>query len=218
MRAERGPGPRRVSATEAEAGFLTIVEAARLTGVSRGTITGWIARGYLPTRRVDRQRRIRPGDLVTAYTVAQAGGVIPAWRRDRRRAGMRLRALREAAGLTQLELAARSGLTHEAISRLKRGRRAPLAASVRKLARALAVAPVMFVAADEVREPRVTVAEAARVREVPASRIQTWLAVGELAGAKVSGRWRVSATAVAELLASGRLRGRSRRLDPRYRG
>jgi excisionase family DNA binding protein len=71
MRAERGAEPR-APAPEAEAEHLTIVEAARLTGVSRGTITGWIAGGYLPTRRVDRQRRIQPGDLVTAHAVIHA--------------------------------------------------------------------------------------------------------------------------------------------------
>jgi hypothetical protein len=41
---------------------------------------------------------------------------------------------------------------------------------------------------------------------------------GLLEGRKVSGQWRVPAIAVMELARSGRLRGRSRRLDPRYRG
>jgi hypothetical protein len=53
---------------------------------------------------------------------------------------------------------------------------------------------------------------------VPAERVQIWLREGQLAGTKVSGQWRVPAVVVAELDRSGRLRGRSRRLDPRYRG
>ena len=41
---------------------------------------------------------------------------------------------------------------------------------------------------------------------------------GELPGRKVSGQWRIQAVAVRELGRSGRLRGHSRRLDPRYHG
>ena len=216
MRAERGAGG--APATEAADGLLTVGEAARLAGVSRWTVGGWIASGLLPAILVDGRRRIRPADLVAARALAHAGGVVPAWRRDRRRAGRRLRALREAAGLTQLELAALSGLSHEAISRLELGQPAPLVASIYKLARALAVEPARFVGPEAVAPPGVPVAEAARLLGVPASRLRTWLAAGTIAGAKVSGQWRVPAEAVAELLASGRLRGRSRRLDPRYRG
>jgi transcriptional regulator with XRE-family HTH domain len=71
--------------------------------------------------------------------------VIRAWRRNRSRAGARLRSLRLAAGLTQLELAARSGITHEAISRLELGNRAPRAETIRCLAAALGVEPAEFV-------------------------------------------------------------------------
>ena len=117
-----------------------------------------------------------------------------------------------------MELAALSGLTHEAISRLELGRPAPLVASVHKLARALAVEPALFVGREAVAPPGVPVAEAASLLGVPAGRVRTWLAAGTSAGVKLSGQWRVPATAVAELLASERLRGRSRRLDPRYRG
>jgi hypothetical protein len=53
---------------------------------------------------------------------------------------------------------------------------------------------------------------------VPTGRVQRWLKQGQLAGTKVSGQWRVPAVVVAELDRSGRLRGGSRRLDPRYRG
>jgi excisionase family DNA binding protein len=63
-----------------------------------------------------------------------------------------------------------------------------------------------------------TVAEAAFRLDVPVDRVRTWLQERELAGVKVSGQWRVPAIAVAELGRSGRLRGRWRRLDPRYRG
>ncbi|MGH2617420.1 MAG: helix-turn-helix domain-containing protein, partial [Thermomicrobiales bacterium] len=136
----------------------------------------------------------------------------------RQRAGLRLRVLREAAGLTQLELEAVSGLRHETISLLELGRRAPQAESVRKLARALRVEPARFVAREQLAAVGLTVAEAAARLEVPVGRVQVWLATGKLAGTKVSGRWRVPAAAVRELAGSGRLRGRSRRLDPRYRG
>ena len=61
-------------------------------------------------------------------------------------------------------------------------------------------------------------AEAAARLRVPAGRVQTWLREGKLAGVKVSGQWRVPVSAVRDLARSGRLRGRSRRLDPRYRG
>jgi hypothetical protein len=53
---------------------------------------------------------------------------------------------------------------------------------------------------------------------VPPGRVQKWLAEGQLAGWKVSGQWRVAALSLAELEASQRMRGRSRRLDPRFRG
>ena len=74
--------------------------------------------------------------------------VIRAWRRNRPRAGAQLRSLRLAAGLTQLDLAAQSGITHEAISRLELGNRAPRAETIRRLASALGIDP-----ADFVRQP-----------------------------------------------------------------
>jgi transcriptional regulator with XRE-family HTH domain len=144
--------------------------------------------------------------------------VVPAWRQHRRRAGKRLRALREAAGLSQLQLAAASGLTHEAISNLETGKRAPYAATVITLAQALEVEPEWFVSRERGGLTTLTVAEAAARLDVPTGRVQTWLRQGLLAGCKVSGQWRVLAVVVAELARSGRLRGQSRRLDPRYRG
>ncbi len=202
----------------ATAGLLTVALAAQHAGVSRGTVAGWIAGGYLPAVRVARRRYVRPADLAAAQASRHAGGVVPAWRRHRRRAGRRLRVLREAAGLTQLELAAASSLSHEAISRLELGRRAPQAETVRNLARALRVEPARFVDPEALAAVGITAAAAAGRLGVPANRVRTWLAGGKLVGVKVSGQWRVPVAAMAALEASGRLRGRSRRLDPRYRG
>ena len=199
-------------------GLLTVTEAAQRAGISRWTIHAWIAHGKLPTVLIDRRRRIHPADLAATQAMAHVGAVVPAWRRDRQRAGQRLRTLREAAGMTQLQLAAASGLTHEVISWLETGKRAPRAATVRALAQALQVAPEQFVGSDPLGLTMLTVAEAAFRLDVPADRLRRWLQERELAGVKVSGQWRVPAIAVAELGRSGRLRGRSRRLDPRYRG
>ena len=63
-----------------------------------------------------------------------------------------------------------------------------------------------------------TAAEAAAQLGVPVARMRTWLQDGVLPGTKVSQQWRIPAVAVVELEWRGRLRGRSRRLDPRYRG
>jgi excisionase family DNA binding protein len=149
--------------------------------------------------------------------MVHAGGVVPAWRREPKRAGWRVRRLREEAGLTQLELAARSGLTHETISRLEHGQREPHARTLLALAQALGTTPAAFVSPLELGGS-LTVAEAARRLGVPAPRLQEWLRTGQLAGWKASGQWRVATTSVAALAASGRLRGRSRRLDPRFHG
>jgi excisionase family DNA binding protein len=198
--------------------LLTVAEAAQRSGVSRHTISSWVTRGQLPALRIAGRRYIRLPDLAAAQALVHAGKVVPAWRQDRRRAGKRLRALREAAGLTQLQLSAASGLTHEAISRLEAGRWTPYAETVRALARALRIEPQRFVERDPIGLTMVTVAEAAARLDVPADRVRKWLAAGVLGGTKISGQWRVPAVVVAELERSGRLRGRSRRLDPRYRG
>ena len=126
--------------------------------------------------------------------------------------------MREAAGLTQIDLAARSGLTHETISLLELGRRAPQGPTVVQLAQALAVAPTAFIDDDEPAGDELIVAEAARLLDVPAMRLRAWLAAGKAPGRKVGGQWRLPRHAVLALLASGRLRGRSRHLDPRWRG
>jgi excisionase family DNA binding protein len=199
-------------------GLLTVREAAQWAGVSDWTVSGWIASGRLPARLVDRRRYIRLPDLAAAQAAVHLGEVLPMWRRNPHRAGLHLRALREQASLTQLDLEAASGLSHEAISLLERGHRAPLADSVRKLARALGVAPEQFVGEEAVTPVGVCVTEAAAVLGVPATRVRDWLVAGKLAGTKISGQWRVPVTAVTALAGSERLRGRSRRLDPRYRG
>jgi excisionase family DNA binding protein len=207
-----------IGSEERQSGLLTVPEAAQHAGISRHTISGWITRGQLPAVRVNGRCHIRPEDLAATLTHAHVGAVVPAWRQDRRRAGKRLRALREAAGLSQLQLAAASGLTHELISRLETGTNTPYAETVRSLARALGVEPERFVSRKKGGLTTLTVAEAAARLDVPAGRVQTWLRHGLLEGTKVSGEWRVLAVVVAQLARSGRLRGRSRRLDPRYRG
>ena len=199
-------------------GLLTITEAARQAQVSRPTLYGWIKRGTLPSVRLGTRRFVRADDIAPALAIAHVDGVVPAWRQDRQRAGQRLRALREAAGMTQLELETTSGVTHEAISRLEKGRGAPYAETVRLLAHALRVDPRRFVSRETGGLTTLTAPEVATQLEVPVGRVQRWLREGTLPATKVSGQWRVLAVVVAEFSRSGRLRGRSRRLDPRYRG
>jgi excisionase family DNA binding protein len=201
-----------------EVRLLTVREAAHWAGVTRHTINGWITKGWLPAVLIDHRRRIQPADLAVAQTTVHVGVVVPMWQADRQRAGQRLRALREAAGRSQQHLAASSGLTHEEVSRLETGQRAPYPKTVRALAQALGVAPERFVGTDPLGLTMLMVAEAAFRLDVPVDRVRKWLRQGELAGMKVSGQWRVPAVVVAELGRSGRLRGHSRRLDPRYRG
>ena len=198
--------------------LLTLPEAAHWAGVSLLTLRGWLRRGHLASVRVGSRRFVGTADLAATLTTTHLDGVVPAWRENPRRAGGRLRALREAAGLSQLALEVRTGLSHEFLSRLEKGHSWPRAGSIRALAQALGVAPERFVGSDPVGLRTVTVAEAASSLEVPPGRVQTWLKQGHLPGTKASGQWRVLAVVVAELARSRRLRGRSRRLDPRYRG
>jgi excisionase family DNA binding protein len=197
--------------------ILTVPAAAARLGCSIATISGWIGQGSLPAQRHDRRRWVRLADLLEAQRLVHAGGVVPAWRREPKRAGWRLRRLREAAALTQLELAARSGLTHETISRLEHGRRQPYARTLVVLAQALGTTPAAFVSPGAFGGS-LTTAEAAARLAVPAPRLQEWLRQGKLTAWKASGQWRVDARSVAALAASDRLRGRSRRLDPRFHG
>jgi excisionase family DNA binding protein len=190
---------------------LTRKQAAELAGVSTQTILGWQKSGHL-------QRPYTVDAVLAAQQVANLGEVIPWWRSDRVRAGQRLRALREQAGLTQLQLSAQAGISHEALSNLELGKLVASAPTVRQLSQALGVAPERFVDTSPIGLEMLSTQEAGRRLDVPVGRIQYWLQQGVLPATKVSGRWRVPAIAVAELDRSGRLRGRSRRLDPRYRG
>src|SRR5687767_11437163 len=198
--------------------LLTVTEAARHTGLPRSIVSSWVTTGQLPAVRINGRRYVRSEDVIATQAHALEGEVVPAWRQNRRRAGKRLRAIREAAGLNQIQLAASSGLTHEAISRLETGRCWPYAETVRKLARALGVEPERFISRDSSGLTLMTVAEAASRLGVPPGRVQTWLRKGQVSGTKVSGEWRVPSVVIAELARSGRLRGRSGRLDPRFRG
>ena len=132
--------------------------------------------------------------------------------------GEQLRRLREAAGLHQQQLAHQAKLSHEHISRLEVGTYAASAPTVHQLSQALGVAPERFVDDTPIGVELLSVQDAGHRLDVPSERIRVWLLQGVLPGSKVNGRWRIPATAVADLERSGQLRGRSRRLDPRYRG
>ena len=197
---------------------LTRQEAAELAGVSFHTLNGWVGSGYLRSSLPDRPLRFTEADVLAARALAHAGDVVPRWRADPVRAGGRLRALREGAGLNQQQLARLADLTHEEISRLEHGDKAPLAPTVHKLSQALGVAPEHFVDDTPIGLEMLSTQDAGRRLDVPTARIQAWMRNGILPGVKVGGEWRIPAIAVAELERSGRLRGASRRLDPRYRG
>ena len=168
--------------------------------------------------RIGKDRYLSPDDLAAMQSVTQADGVIPAWHQNPQHGGMRLRWLREAAGLTQIALGAKAGLTHEVLSLIETGKRAPRPETLRRLAHALRVEPERFIRDAPLGLSMMTVAEAARRLDVPPPRVQLWLKQGHLEGVKVSGEWRVATIVVDALARSGRLRGRSNRLDPRYRG
>lgn len=197
---------------------LSVREAARWAGVSHDVIQGWITHGQVTATVVNGRRRLRLAEVRRAQATVHLGWVIPAWRTDPVRAGGRLRALREAAGWTQQQLAVRCGLTHEAISHLERGRRVPLAGTIQRLAHALDVPVERFVDQASLGLSQLSAKDAAARLGIPAKRLRHWLRHGLVAGMKVAGQWRILAITVSELERSGRLRGESRRLDPRYRG
>jgi len=165
--------------------------------------------------RIAGRRFVQPAGLAATQALVHAGAVVPG--ETTRGVLARDCALREAVGPSQLHLAAASTLTHEAISNLEGGRRTPYARTVVRLAQALGGDPQRCVGRDAGGLTMQTMAEAAAQLDVPLARVHTWLKQGQLAGTKVSGQWRVAAVVVAELDRSGRLRGGSRRLDPRYR-
>lgn len=78
--------------------------------------------------------------------------VVQAWRRSRLASGARLRAIRERAEMSQLALSQASGITNDTICRIELGRRAPQAATIARLAKALDVPPERFVT-DEPNGP-----------------------------------------------------------------
>jgi excisionase family DNA binding protein len=179
----------------------------------------WITRGVLPATKLHHQWRIDPGALAATRRARHARGVVPRWRANPPRAGRSLRQLREAAGLGQLDLERACGLSNEAISHLERGHYSPSGATVQRLAQVLDVTPELFVSDESIGGlSLLTAREAASRLDVPIERVHEWLKAGILPAHKVSRQWRVPALAVAELERSGRLRGKSRRLDPRYRG
>src|SRR5918998_2055454 len=178
--------------------LLTVTAAAERSGLPRTVISGWITTGQLPAVRLKGGRHIRAEDLAATQARAHEGDVVPEWRQNRKRSGKRLRAIREATGMNQIQLAAASGLTHEAISRLETGRCWPYAETVRKLAKALNVDPARFVARDKTTGlTLMTVAEAASRLGVPPGRVQTWLRKGQVSGTKVSGEWRGASGVIA---------------------
>jgi transcriptional regulator with XRE-family HTH domain len=63
-----------------------------------------------------------------------------------------LRAVREAAGLTQEQLATRSGVTQETISRLERGSHTPQARTLQRLADALGIPPNQILTVEPAAE------------------------------------------------------------------
>jgi excisionase family DNA binding protein len=197
---------------------LSVTEAAQHLGVSRRIIQTWIVSGHLPSTLVARQRRVRLDDLRAAQQRAHLGGVLPAWRADPAHAGRRLRTFREAAGMSQQRLADRCGMTHENISRLEQGAYAPYPETIRALAAALHVPAERFVDHRPIGLRMLTLVEAAAWLDVPVDRVRRWVNQGDLAGVRSSWRWLVPFTALVELERSGRLRGQSRRLDPRFRG
>src|SRR5918993_3316522 len=115
---------------QAPTDLLTVTAAAERFALPRTIVSSWITTGQLPAVRVNGRRHVRAEDVAATRARAHEGEVVPAWRQNRKRAGKRLRAIRETAGLNQIQLAAASGLTHEAISRLETGRCWPYAETV----------------------------------------------------------------------------------------
>lgn len=204
---------------ERDGDLLTVKQAAELLGIPRYTIRRWIRRGILPSVRIKRRWLITPGDLVAARQRRHAGDAIARWQCDPRRAGARLRQKREAAGLSQLQLATMVGLSNAALSILEQGHRAPRITSMHRLAQALDTTVDDFVAGTPLGDPAtMSAADAATYLGVPVQRIRNWVGAGILPGQKISRSWHIPRTAVMDLERSGRLSGASRRVDARARG
>ena len=160
------------------ADLLSVTAAAQLTGLSRSIISNWITRGILPAVRMAGRRYVQVEDLLSTHAAVHGRGVVPAWRQDPAHAGRRLRMIREAAGLSQLQVAAASGLPHETLSRWETGTWVPLGRSVLQLAQALRVDPARFVGREAIGLDMLTTAEAAFRLDVPIGRVRTWVKVG----------------------------------------
>lgn len=63
------------------------------------------------------------------------------WRKDRPRAGERIRRLRERAGMSLEDLSMRTGIAAPNLSRLEHGKHHPLIGTLQRIARALGVPP-----------------------------------------------------------------------------
>ena len=137
----------------------------------------------------------RPRGILAAGE--EMASAVMAWRRNRRAAGQRLRARREAAGMSQLDLAAVDGVVHEAISAMELGKRAPRPETIRRLARALDVQPTTL-AAGEPAEEWLTAREAAKIAGRGEATVARWVKSGRLPGKKVAGRWRIPASVLNE--------------------
>jgi transcriptional regulator with XRE-family HTH domain len=68
--------------------------------------------------------------------------------------GQRIRRLRDAAYLSQAELALKAGMSQTVLSRLETGQATPIQRTVRKLAEALGVSPHEIAQPDELRARR----------------------------------------------------------------
>lgn len=134
------------------------VDAAALFSVERdvlGRVLGQCPR-VVPRRRADprRQRRrlgasmsstVRRRRLVGAEVLPDSGPIAQRYSRGMD-VGSRLRASREAAGISQAELARRSGVHQPTISAIERGRRTPRPETFERLMAALARRPSLLVA------------------------------------------------------------------------
>ncbi len=204
---------------EPEEALLTVRQAAALLGIPRYTVRRWIQQGILPSIRVKRRWLITAADLLEAQQRQHAGALIARWQCDPPRAGARLRLLREDRGLSQGHLARMAGLSTAALSILEQGHRAPRITTLHRLAQALAITPDDLVADAPLGESTtMSASDAASYLGVPLQRVRTWVGAGILPGQKLSRSWRIPRTAVVDLARSDRLRGTSRRLNPRARG
>lgn len=198
--------------------LLSTGEAAEYAGVSVDVITAWRVRGIVPASKVGSRWQFAPADLDATLERRDAGDVVPRWRANPQRAGSRLRAFREAAGLSQRALAAACDLCAAQVMKLEQGAAVPHAATIRRLADALDVTPDGFVRDDPLLAmDEVTTRDAAILVGVHPRTVRCWLTDGALPGRKVGAEWRIPQQAVIDLIHSDRLRGSSRRLMRRPR-